>query len=64
MKNDHHADYEVAQLQKFFFMEFVWLPYFQSDIMEIHHTLPKNIFFTISRVDAPLVSPAILLFSF
>ena len=34
--------YEVAQLQKKFFLEFVYLPCFQSGIMVFCSMLPKN----------------------
>ena len=42
MKNDYPEQYEVAQLQKKIFLEFVYLPCFQSGIMVFCSMLPKN----------------------
>ena len=42
MKNDYPEQYEVAQLQKKNFLEFVHLPCFKSGIMVFCCMLPKN----------------------
>ena len=42
MKNGYYGQSEVAQLQKFFFLEFVQLSCFQSGIMVTRYMLPKN----------------------
>ena len=42
MKNGYHDQFEVVQLQKFFFLEFVQLSCFQSGIMVTRYMLPKN----------------------
>ena len=42
MKNVHYGQFEVAQLQKFFFLEFVWASCFQPGIMTMAYMLPKN----------------------
>ena len=43
MKNDYSGQFEVAQLQKFFFSNFACLSCFQSGIMVKSHMLLKNV---------------------
>ena len=42
MQNGYPERYEVAQLQKKIFLEFVYLPYFQSGVMVFCSMLLKN----------------------